>query len=117
MKDSKTYYRNRKKIRPCIIEAQKNDLSGSPEKHKMRIAIVAEYHSANFPEDEIILLFKNQKDYNIKETTKQVQYILKRNYAPFKCSTIKSFHHCIGTNCPVFRKQRREFEKQLEDLQ
>ena len=117
LKEYKTFYRNSKKIRPCIIEAQRSDLSGCQEKHKMRIAIVAEYRAANYSQEQIIGLFKNQSDFDIKETAKQVTYILKRNYRPFKCHTIKKFHHCIGEGCPLYRKTKRSFEKQVEALQ
>ena len=116
-KQNATFYRNSKKIRPCITEAIKNDLTGSPENHKMRVAVVAEYHAANYSKDDIIDLFKNQKDFNIKITTKQVEHSIRKPYPPFKCATIKRFNHCIGENCPLFRRSKRLFEKQVESLQ
>lgn len=83
----------------------------------MRVAIVAEHHAVGHSKDEIVSLFESQKDFDIKVTTKQVEHIIKKPYPPFKCSTIRRLKHCIGENCPLFCKNKRFFEKQLEALQ
>jgi hypothetical protein len=114
---SKTVYKSSRKIRPCILEALKTDLRKTKEHHLMRLAIATEYLAANFSVEEIRDLFKTQKDYDEKEATRQIRHAKKKGYKPFKCSKIKSLGFCIGEACPIFRRTKRTFEREVEALQ
>ncbi len=83
----------------------------------MRLAIAVEYLAAKFSEEETRDLFKTQLDYDEKEATRQIRHAKKRGYKPFKCSKIKSIGFCIGEACPIFRKSKRAFEREVEALQ
>jgi len=113
----KTVYKSSQKIRPCIIEALKIDLRGSKEHHRMRLAIAIEYLAAKFPVDQICFLFKSQKDFSEEKARYQIEHAKKKGYKPFKCSKIKSLGFCIGEACPIFRKTKRAFEREVEALQ
>lgn len=112
----KTVYKRSKKIRPCILEALKTDLRKTKEHHLMRLAIATEYLAADHPLEEVRNLFSSQLDYNEKETTKQIEYAKKRGYKPFKCSKIKTLGFCISEACPIFRRTKRTFEREVEAL-
>jgi len=113
----KTVYKASRKIRPCLTEALKTGLRGTKENHEMRLAIAVEYLAAKFPVDQICSLFKSQVDYSERKTRYQIEHAQKKGYRPFKCSKIKSFGFCIGEACPIFRKTKRVFEREVEALQ
>jgi len=114
---SKTVYKSSRKIRPCILEALKTDLRKTKEHHLMRLAIATEYLAANSSVEEIRDLFKTQMDYDQREATRQIEHAKKKGYKPFKCSKIKSLGFCIGEACPIFRRTKRDFEREVEALQ
>jgi len=112
----KTVYRRSKRIRPCIIEALKADLRETKEHHLMRLAIATEYLANKYSVEDIRDLFKSQLDYDPKETITQIKHAEKRDYKPFKCSKIKLLGFCIGEACPIFRKTKQVFEREVEAL-
>ncbi|MFQ6081274.1 MAG: DNA primase small subunit domain-containing protein [Candidatus Bathyarchaeia archaeon] len=93
------------KVRPCIEAAlQDPDLT-----HKMKVAIVAEYHRAGLSQKQIELLFQNRPDpdYKPHRTRYQVKHILRGGYMPFRCSTIRILGYCLREACPIFKKMRK----------
>jgi len=106
-----------RKIRPCIIEALKADLKGDMEHHKMRLAIAVEYLAAKFSVDQTLALFKDQTDFNEVKTRYQVEHASRKEYKPFKCSKIRGLGFCIGESCPIYRRNQRDFDREVATLQ
>ena len=115
-KHCKTVYKKSKRIRPCIIEALKADLRKTQEHHLMRLAIATEYLANKYSVDDVTELFKTQLDFDAKKTKKQLEHAEKRGYKPFKCSKIKTLGFCIGEACPIFRRVKQVFEREVEAL-
>jgi hypothetical protein len=90
-----------KEVRPCIEAVLQNpDLT-----HKMRVALVAEYHKAGLSQDEIETLFTTRPDYEAKRTKYQISHILRGGYSPFRCSTIQTLGFCLPS-CPRRRTEK-----------
>jgi hypothetical protein len=92
-------------MRPCVLSALDILLEGS-EGNDMRVAIACEALAAGKSRDEIIRLFAGQADYNEAITAKYVDYIIGRNYRPWRCETLQEkcptlvdCTHC--SHCPV----------------
>lgn len=84
-----------KGVRPCISAALQNpDLT-----HKMKVAVVAEYHRAGLSQGEIEALFATRPDYEARRTKYQVNHIMTHGYSPFRCSTIQALGFCLPS-CP-----------------
>jgi len=91
-------------VRPCIEAA----LHAPVLSHKMKVAIVAEYHQAGLSQTEIELLFRNRPYYQAHRTQYQVNHVLRRGYRPFRCSTIQTLGYCLQEACPIFKKGRKK---------
>jgi hypothetical protein len=87
---------NRKSIlntpRPCIIEAQKLQLTG-PNGHRMRLAVAAEYKRLGYNNQEIMDLFKNQTDFDFSTCSAQIDSIDAEKTA--RCESIKEYGYCL----------------------
>lgn len=92
------------KVRPCV-EAT---LHAPDLTHKMKVAIVAEYHQAGLSQKQIELLFQDRPDYQAHHTQYQVNHVLKGGYRPFRCSTIQTLGYCLREACPIFKKGRKK---------
>lgn len=90
-------------MRSCILEALNKQLVGG-EGHDMRIAIVGEALAAGKNREEIIHLFEGQEDFDETTTAKNVDYLIEKNYRPWKCETLRdkcsTFIDC--THCPHY---------------
>ena len=88
------------KVRPCINEALTKPLTGT-QGHAMRVAIAREFCSvAQFPDEQIAELFKNQPDYDYEKSLEQVKSVTSVKLNPWKCSTLQNkcsnFVNCLG---------------------
>ena len=102
----KRYHKFEKTIRPCITDA----LSRSHPSHKMRQAIVAELHADGWNNSRIIETFSDFVDFDRKKTEYQVRHIVKKGYAPFRCSTIQKLGECLQEKCPIYRRRLQREE-------
>ena len=89
-------------IRPCLQRI----LEEEPEPdHLIRVALVAELHAEGYGPEEIAQLFRRFRDYDPRETKYQVGHIIRGRYQPFKCSTLQALGVCLGSECPLYRRQ------------
>lgn len=88
-------------VRSCISNILKTTLDGEPG-HLTRIAIVSEMLAKNLGDSSIISSFMGQSDFNYKTTKKYVEYLRKRGYRPFKCSTLERLGIC-DRSCRRYR--------------
>lgn len=87
-----------KGVRPCL-EALLRQGSFS---HKMRLAIVTEYHHrTGLGEDKLVALFRGMEDFDENRARYQVRHILRRGYKPFRCVTLKAAGVCLGDACTL----------------
>jgi len=94
-----------KRIRPCISEALKKQLEGGGG-HLMRLAVAVEFLNKGYSVDQVVSLFRSQRDFSERKTRYYVEDALKKHYKPFRCSTIKKLGYCLGDLCPFHRKRR-----------
>jgi hypothetical protein len=92
------------RVRPCIKVAVSLPLNHG-EGHKMRLAIVAEYLKRGSSVDQIIDLFRGQKDFNERKTRYFVEDAQHKGYKPFKCKTIKELGFCIKNECKIYKRR------------
>ena len=71
-------------MRQCILGALDKQLVGG-EGHSMRLAIVGEAIAAGKSREEIIHMFEGQDDFDESTTAKNVDYLIKKGYRPWKC--------------------------------
>lgn len=87
------------KFPPCIREYISEMRSGVNLPHLARFTLVAFLHKCGMTAEEITDLFKTAPDYNEKMTTYQVNHVTGvisgTEYAPPKCSALKSNHLCF----------------------
>ena len=100
---SKIYVSN-SKIRPCILEALKKPLEGE-NGHLMRLAIAVEFLNKGYSADQVVVLFRSQRDFSERKTRYYVEDAERRDYKPFRCSTIKKLGFCLGSSCPIYKRR------------
>jgi len=103
------------KIRPCITEALKRQLT-SGSGHRMRLAIVAEHKKAGCNDKDIIDLFRDQPDFNEEITQVQVASVKQLIH---KCGSIKAYGYCIYTSraeCPWIQQFKRSQAEKHQDI-
>ena len=105
-------YKKKRRVRPCLSEA----LKSRELPHQARLAIAIEYLKTDFDVTEVVNLFGNQVDFDEKKTLYQVSHAKEKAYAPYKCVTIQNMGYCVGTACPIFRKQKQRFETMVNTL-
>jgi DNA primase large subunit len=78
-------------MRPCVqaILHSKEPLKGS-EGHTMRLAIASEAYNIGLTEDEAIKLFKDQPDFNVQVTRKNIEYVYSKGYNPYSCNKLRN---------------------------
>jgi hypothetical protein len=98
-------------MRPCILAALDMQLDGS-EGHAMRIAIVGEALAAGKTRDEIVAMFEPQWDFVRSTTSQHVDYIISKEYKPWKCETIRDRCSKLVNcdNCPLNRNRISKVE-------
>jgi hypothetical protein len=89
-------------MRHCILEALNKSLEGG-EGNDMLVAVVCEALAAGKKREEIIHLFEGQADFDETISAKYVDYIIAKDYSPWKCETL---HDRCSTlvdceNCPI----------------
>jgi len=94
------------KVRPCIQEALKQPLENKAG-HLMRLAIAVEFLNKGYSVDQVVDLFRDQRDFSERKTRYYVEDALKKGYKPFRCSTIWDLGFCLK-NCKKRRKNRLE---------
>ena len=83
-------------IPPCI-ESLINDLYQHKNlSHMGRVFLTMYLHKAGWSDEEIIELFSNSPDFNIKITEYQVKYISSHDYSVPNCSTVQSYGLCVA---------------------
>jgi hypothetical protein len=91
-------------MRHCMLEALNKQLKGS-EGNDMRVAVVCEALASGKSRDEITHLFECQDDFDKTITAKYVDYIIAKEYHPWKCETLhdrcSTFVNC--DNCSLRR--------------
>lgn len=85
------------KIRPCIVEALKLQLTG-PTGHRMRLAIAAEYKRHGFSDEEIMDLFRQQGDFDSSTCRAQISSANPEKTAT--CKSIRELGYCLP-NCSI----------------
>ena len=85
------------RIRPCILAALEKPLEGGAG-HLMRLAIAREYLNAGYSIEQIVLLFKNQADFNPNKTRYYVEHAAKHPTKPFTCRKIRELGYSLQ-NC------------------
>ena len=83
---------------PCIKEILSKIQEGQNLIHNERLFIVWFLIAVNYQVDTIINLFSSMPDFNREKTAYQVNYAKKKEYTPYKCSTLKSFNLCMAKN-------------------
>jgi len=99
--------KNAGEIRPCIREALNKPLEGE-NGHLMRLAVACEFLNKGYSVDQIVDLFRSQRDFSEQKTRYYVEDAKKKAYKPFKCETIRKLGFCLGSSCPIFSKKRKE---------
>lgn len=107
--------------RPCIVEALKLQLTG-PNGHLMRLAAATEYKRLGYTNQEIIDLFRNQKDFDYVTCSAQIDSIAIERTA--KCESIKEYGYCLpnctfksklGTKASTgFKDEISQIEKEID---
>ncbi|MFA5366050.1 MAG: bifunctional DNA primase/polymerase, partial [Candidatus Bathyarchaeia archaeon] len=98
---------NLKEARPCITEALKQQLTGG-NGHLMRLAIAAEYKRLGYTTEQIIELFKAQKDFDSEESLKGVNSAKPELAA--NCNSIKEYGYCLN-ECPLMEADRQRTDQ------
>lgn len=81
---------------PCIKEILSKIQEGQNLIHNERLFIVWFLIAVNYQVDPIINLFSSMPDFNREKTAYQVNYAKKKEYTPYKCSTLKSYNLCMA---------------------
>ena len=81
--------------RPCIVEALKLQLIG-PNGHRMRLAIAAEYKRHGYNDEEIMDLFRQQRDFDSNTCRTQILSVDPEKTAT--CKSITELGYCLP-NC------------------
>jgi len=97
------YVNYRTKVRPCIENALKMQLTGT-QGHFMRIAVCREYFNSGLRDPEqLVSLYKGQADYSHDESMKGVMSIIKKESKNVRCDRLRveasNFVNCAG--CPL----------------
>jgi hypothetical protein len=93
-------FKNQTTPRPCIIEALKQQLTDG-NGHLMRLAIAAEYKRLGLSTQQIIELFRGQKDFNPEICSTQIESADPSMTA--NCQSIAEYGYCLE-NC-TWKKQ------------
>ncbi|MEM0156396.1 MAG: hypothetical protein QW597_07355 [Thermoplasmataceae archaeon] len=97
------------KFPPCIREYISEMSAGINLPHLARFTLVAFLHKCGMSAEEIMQLFKTAPDYNEKMTTYQVNHVTGAisgtEYAPPKCSALKSNHLCFMGEDPLCNQE------------
>jgi P4 family phage/plasmid primase-like protien len=99
-------------LKPCFKrfaeEGGKLSDVGS-EDNLLRLALVVEAHSKGYSRDQIIDLFRNAEDFNLKITTdkvnRQLGDIAVKGIKPWSCRAIHKHNGCLGETCNRYKKQ------------
>ena len=89
-----------KKIRPCIQTLLKNRKLS----HEQRCIVAFEYLNAGFQLKDVVDLFRNQTDFDVEETTKQLEHAIEKDYLPYSEERLKELGLCLGPECKQYGK-------------
>jgi hypothetical protein len=91
------------RLRPCIIEAAKQQLTGS-NGHRMRLYAAAEYKRFGYTKEKIIEIFRIQADFDFNTCNSQIESADAEKTA--KCASILDLGYCLP-DCDIFRKTKQ----------
>lgn len=105
MNTSSKYYKGSTQVRPCLKAALEKDLRGRTG-HKIRLAIACEYLNHGFSVDEVTQLFSKQLDFGDgRKSHYFIEDTQKKDYKPFKCSSLLALDCCLKEKCSTWRKK------------
>jgi hypothetical protein len=87
-----------KDVRPCISEVLKARSVHDPTQN-MKVAAVAELNAKGWGQDQIVQAFSKMEGFDERKTAYQVDHVIRREYSPFRCTTIHKLGGCLPS-CP-----------------
>lgn len=82
---------------PCMKEILQKAQEGQNIIHNERLFLVWFLLSLNYLVEDVVDVFSTMPDFNRERTTYQVKFAKKKEYTPYKCSTLKSLSLCMAT--------------------
>jgi hypothetical protein len=91
-------------LRPCMQQVLVANSVHDPE-HKLKVSAVAELLTEGASREEVIEFFRGMEGFSEDITGQQVDFIIFRQYRPFKCKTIESLGGCLKEKCGIYRNK------------